>query len=533
MLPIYAVAMTRGGRRRTSVPLLGPEEQRAWLEAIAESVDNAIIGKRLDGTITMWSAGAAQMYGYSWEEAVGRPIDMLVPDEQRSELEGIFERLRSGHHVTPFETVRVRKDGALVHVSLTVSPVRDARGRPVGAWAIARDVTAQRHAREQMQQARVLAEQASLAKDRFLAVLSHELRTPLTPVVAAVQILSERTDLDAELDEGLRIIKRNVELEARLIDDLLDLTRVSRGKLTLDLESADAAALLRDALEICAPSLAEAELRLVVEVEPGEHRVRADAARIRQVFWNLLHNAAKFTPAGGQVRVACARAGEQVVIEVEDQGVGIPPDRLAAIFGAFEQGWSGDGLRSGGLGLGLAICRALVSLHGGTIEASSEGVGHGARFVVRLPAVPDRPSQAPAQAIDRSPSPEPPLRILLVEDHEDTALLMKTLLERSGHRVAVADSVRAALPRAREIDPDVVVSDLGLADGTGIDVLRELRAGGIDAPAIALSGFGMEEDVRRSLEAGFVEHLVKPVGVKRVAEVIRRVARRAGDPDPR
>ena len=516
--------MSRPKDRRASVPLLSPAEQRAWLEAIVESTDNAILGKRLDGTITMWSAGAERMYGYSWTEIVGKDVRTLVPEEGSTEVDAIFEQLRRGEAVEPHETMRVRKGGARIWVALTISPVRDAAGRVIGAWAIARDVTAQRQAAAQLRHAKEAAERASQAKDRFLAVLSHELRTPLTPVLAAVQVLASRDDVPEEVMDALRVIKRNVELEARLIDDLLDLTRISRGKLTLELETADAGALLRDALEICGASLRAKQLRVAVDCDEEQRfPVRVDAARLRQVFWNLLNNAAKFTPAGGEIAVSCRTEGDEVIVTVRDTGVGIASDRLAQIFDAFEQGLAEQGKRAEGLGLGLAICKALVTMHGGAIEAQSQGRDRGASFVVRLPidrsgrrsSRPERPT--PQLAVDARP-----LSILLVEDHEDSAMLMRTLLERSGHTVHVADTVRTGIALAVEVRPDLIVSDLGLPDGTGLELIRSVRAEGIDCPAIALSGYGMDEDLARTRAAGFSEHLVKPVGVKRLREAIAR-----------
>ncbi len=510
------------GTKRSAVPLLRPDEQRAWLESLMQSVDNAIIGKSLDGTIRMWSVGAERLYGYGPGEALGRSVEMIVPEDRRSELEPIFARLRRGEAVEPFETVRLRKDGARRWVSVTISPVTDASGTVIGAWTIARDITSHRVIERELRRAKDAAELANQAKDRFLAVLSHELRTPLTPVLAAAQALSARDDVPDDVRRTLGIVKRNVELESRLIDDLLDLTRISRGKLTLEIEPSDAAALLRDAVEICDETLRAKRLGVRMEIGPGPHVVRADAARLRQVLWNLLQNAAKFTPAQGEITVRCCRSGGDVVLEVEDQGAGIDPARLPTIFGAFEQGHTEDGGRSQGLGLGLAICQSLVQLHRGSIEARSEGRGKGAAFTVRLPSADgQRPAPKPERTTPQAEEPDKRLRILLVEDHEDTALLLKGLLERRGYDVTTAATVREGVDRATEIDPDLIVSDLGLPDGTGIDLLRGVRDAGVEARAIALSGYGMDEDVRRSTDAGFADHLVKPVGIKRLLEAVR------------
>jgi len=507
-------------RKRTSAALLRPDEQRAWIDAILESVDDALIGKRLDGTIVMWSAGAEKLYGYVPGEALGQHIDLILPEERRSELIPIFQRLRAGQPVEPYETVRRAKDGTRRDVSLTVSPVKDAEGQPIGAWAFARNIASQRRNEEQLRAAKEAAEQANLAKDRFLAVLSHELRTPLTPVITAVQLLSDRDDVPEDIRQSLRIIRRNVELESRLIDDLLDLTRISRGKLTLELETADAAALLEDAVEICEPALKNKVIDLELDCEAGQ-AVRGDAARLRQVFWNLLDNAAKFTPQGGTITARCAQDGDFVVIEVNDSGSGIEREQLSRIFDAFEQGVPSNVGRGKGLGLGLAICKALVAMHGGSVTAHSPGQGKGSTFRVRLPRGEGQPrAKRPTPEGTPRPAAVKGARILLVEDHEDTAVLMKGLLERSGHTVELAASVARGVERAQAWKPDLIVSDLGLPDGSGIDLLERVRAAGVDTPAIALSGYGMDDDLERTRGAGFVAHLVKPVGVKRLREAI-------------
>jgi signal transduction histidine kinase/ActR/RegA family two-component response regulator len=378
--------------------------------------------------------------------------------------------------------------------------------------------------------ARTEAEKANEAKDRFLATLSHELRTPLTPVLAVLSRL-ERDGRCEGAAADLAMIRRNVELESRLIDDLLDLTRITRGKLDLHPEVADAGKILDHVIGMCLePEVAAGHLRLERDLAAADHRVWADPSRLTQVFWNLLNNAVKFTPTGGTIAVRSRRGADSLVLAVEDSGVGIDPEVLPHIFGAFEQGHARSPRGIGGLGLGLSISKAIVEMHGGRLTAASAGQGRGATFTVSLPAslprgtgevpVVERPDVHPKPGIQN-------LRILLVEDHADTAEAMADLLGLLGHDVRVAGGVRAALAAAAEAvhsqGLDLLISDLGLPDGSGLDIMRELAPSGL--PGIALSGYGMEDDVRRSLEAGFRRHLTKPVGLQALEAAIRQVLR--------
>jgi PAS domain S-box-containing protein len=376
------------------------------------------------------------------------------------------------------------------------------------------------------QQAREEAESANRAKDRFLAVLSHELRTPLTPVLAEVSAMLEDPATPDSVRAVLEMTRRNVELEARLIDDLLDMNRIIQGKLRLNLEVVDAHEVILEALQICRAGIDDS--RHQVEVELGAVRtfVEADAARLQQVVWNLIKNAVKFTPDGGFLKIRTGNEGDQLIVEVADTGVGIEPETLPQIFDAFEQGGTDVTQRFGGLGLGLAISRTLAEAHGGRLVADSPGKNQGATFTLELPTVEasrqrlaDKPSAA-----DDAPA-NGPLRILLVEDNLDTLRVMARLLTRIGHQVSTADGVASALGAAQSGEFDLLISDLGLPDGSGLDLIRKLREGrpgGIRG--IALSGFGMDDDLRRSREAGFVEHLVKPVDFNRLESAIRRVA---------
>jgi PAS domain S-box-containing protein len=366
---------------------------------------------------------------------------------------------------------------------------------------------------------------ANQAKDKFLAILSHELRTPLTPVLATVSMLQEERAEDEEMRDSLEVIRRNIELEARLIDDLLDLTRIARGKITLNKSRVELCTVIRRAVEVCRADIDARQLHFGVQTCPSvPYWVNADVGRLQQVFWNLIKNAIKFTPHGGCVGIRFAPTPDGfVTAEVTDSGEGIEPEALGRIFDAFEQAEPAHRQQFGGLGLGLAISKALVEMHGGAIEADSAGKGKGATFRVRLPTVqPPVTSRRTIPSATHEPAGHP-LHILLVEDHGDTARIWKRLLERRGHDVQTAGDVETALSLASD-ELDLVISDLGLPDASGLDLIRRLHDRRPDLKGIALSGYGMESDVQRSLEAGFAEHLTKPVDPQTLQAAIARVA---------
>ncbi len=365
--------------------------------------------------------------------------------------------------------------------------------------------------------------QANERKDHFLATLSHELRTPLTPVLAAVALLEEAGTLGPEDLRGIAaIIRRNVELEARLIDDLLDLTRIAGGTLSVELAAVDLREVIRSAVEVCRQEIDTFKIRIVEDFQALNPLVDGDAARLQQVFWNLLRNAARFTPEGGMVTLSIHEGGHGwLEARVTDTGIGIAPAQLENIFQAFDQGEATAAGRRGGLGLGLAICRALVEAQGGSIGARNNQDGPGAEFLIRLRA--SKPA-VPIPAILRSkPENSPSLfharTVLVVEDHADSAFFLSRIIRRMGHEVVNASCVAEALEVFRGRPVDCVVSDIGLPDGNGTDLLPRLLAIR-QVPAIALSGYGMEEDVRKCREAGFRMHLTKPVTSARLTAAV-------------
>jgi CheY-like chemotaxis protein/two-component sensor histidine kinase len=335
--------------------------------------------------------------------------------------------------------------------------------------------------------------------------------------------LEHDPDLRPDVREDIAMIKRNVELETKLIDDLLDLSRITTGKVELAPESVDLNELVRQVCGICEPQLIAAQVKLELELDSDVCSISADPARLQQVLWNLLKNAIKFTPANGVVRVTTGRrdAGH-CEVRVQDNGIGIPPDVLPRVFNAFEQGDARITRQFGGLGLGLAISRALVELHGGTIRAESEGHGKGATFIVELPGKAISPTcEAPATEAKGGPVGKQ-IRLLLVEDHADTARALARFLRAAGMTVVSAGDVASALAAMERETFDLVVSDLGLPDGDGYELMQAIRAKRI-VPGIAMSGYGMDEDIRRTQEAGFTEHLIKPVAVPKLIAAIHRV----------
>jgi PAS domain S-box-containing protein len=423
-------------------------------------------------------------------------------------------------------------------VSATLSPMESrGSGRALCSFVV-EDITDRKRTEEELVDAKSLAEAASHAKDRFLAVLSHELRTPLTPVLIAVSSLLE-SKVEPSLLSTLEMIRRNIELEARLIDDLLDLSRIFRGRLRLDLEVVDIHQVIRRAMEVCRDETLVAGLCIMTELKALRHHVLADHSRIMQVVWNLIRNAAKFTPAGGRLTIRTSNPAAvadlsgngnspKLTIEFLDTGIGIEPTVLPRIFDPFEQGDDEVRGRSNGLGLGLAISRSLTVALGGQLTASSPGRGQGSTFRLELTTVlapiSAKPSRAgalssalPARAPDRRS-----LHILLVEDNRDTLCYLANVLRQRGHQVVTADHFAAAIAafKETEIPFDLLLSDIELPDGDGLNLMREIKANGRMA-GVAMSGFGGEEDLRQSREAGFFDHLTKPIDLNRLDAAIR------------
>ena len=658
------------------------------LAAIVESSDDAIIGKDTNGIINSWNQAAERIFKYKPEEVIGKSVMILIPPERHSEEAEILELVRSGEQVKHFETVRMRKDGSLIDVSLTISPVKDSGGKIIGASKIARNITErkrnerQQHAlfelvatvnaaptideictagleaiiqcqsadrasilltdpdgvmrfkgwrglsegyrrvaeghspwkkdeslqpvlvkniadvdfdkdlktavekegirsmafipiayekqllgkfmvyfngphpfaQDELRPAQTIASQiafaierervmqqlkrahgellaASRAKDDFLATLSHELRTPLNPILLLASDAANNRDLPPRVRADFNTIRKNVEMEARLIDDLLDLTRIARGKIILEKHFVNLRSVLQDAIAQVREDMDQKQITLDLRLKASQHTVFADAVRLQQIFWNLLKNAVKFTPVGGKVTVETGLSDNKIMVKISDTGIGMTPDELTGIFTAFSQGEhaAGTGPRFGGLGLGLSISQKLTEFHSGKIIAESGGRDSGSTFTVELPLVThdEANGNSTAPKLPQGVShgvPAKSIRILLVEDHEPTRTTLAGLLMRRRYEVAAAATVAEARALAGARNFDLLITDIGLPDGNGYDLMNELGKKN-HLRGIALTGYGMEHDVARSENAGFDAHLTKPVRIQSLEAALDATAK--------
>ncbi len=548
------------------------EAAMAQMAAIVESSDDAIISKDLNGIIASWNKGAEKLFGYTAAEVIGKPVTILIPQDRVDEEPRILERLTRGEQVDQYETVRRRKDDSEVDISLTISPIRDKTGKVIAASKIARDITERKRSEIEREElllkesaARAEAEAANRSKDEFLAVVSHELRSPLGAILGYNSMLREKPSDKTQLNSYCDIIERNAKTQLQLIEDLLDTARIVSGKLRLELRPLDITPLLADALDVVRPAIEVKGVKLRireggVENENGATReepaiLLGDAARLQQIIWNLLSNAIKFTPAGGFVELRAERGEGHIRIIVSDTGKGIQPEVLPHVFDRFRQADSSSSRRYDGLGLGLALVKDLVELHGGKVEAASEGAGRGSRFTVTLPLA--APSElgavepkalalavgANGEAQIRGGIPLPDgvtiagLRVLMVDDQEEARVMVADFLSRYGAVVTTASSGAEALSvlsnMTDDARPDVLVCDIAMPMEDGYTALRRLRAledaRGVAAsqhiPAIALTALAGKEERLRVLSAGFQCHIAKPVDP---VDLIVRIANIAG-----
>jgi PAS domain S-box-containing protein len=527
--------------------LLGGELAPYWLSAIIESADDAIITKTLEGIITSWNKGAERIFGYTAEEVTGKPVTILIPADHTDEEPVILARLRAGERVEHYETVRVRKDGTLVDISLTVSPIRGPKGQIIGASKIARDITDKSRAErererllESEREARREAEEASRLKDEFLANVSHELRTPLTAILGWAHMLrTGKFDADFAL-KAFETIERNARAQAQLIDDLLDVSRIVTGKLRIDVRPVDPNSFIEAAVEAVRPAAEAKGIRVQRVMDTGVLSVSGDPVRLQQVVWNLLSNAIKFTPRGGRVQVRLERVDSHLEIAVNDTGAGIAPEFLPHVFERFRQADQRTTRQHGGMGLGLAIVRHLVELHGGTVRAESPGEAQGSTFTVLLPVAPVYKDQTGGARVhpaarDTLPSYDCPerldgLKVLVVDDEPDTRELLRVGIERCGAEVFAAASASEALEALTAFAPDVLISDIGMPGVDGYELIRRVRAlpddGGGRVPAIALTAYARVEDRMRALRAGYHMHVPKPVELAELVAVAASLIRR-------
>jgi PAS domain S-box-containing protein len=505
--------LTKSALRQTA------EQFRILVETVEEY---AIYMLDPTGNIVTWNAGAQKIKQYTAEEIIGKNFACFYTAEDVAAQKPSYnlrEAARRGY--IRDHGPRVRKDGSIFQAEILLTTLRDSSGNIRGYSKVTRDITEQLRSRE-FEAEKIAAEKASKAKDDFLAALSHELRTPLTPALAAANYLVDNSEkLPPEFVDDLRIIRRNVQLQARLIDDLLDLTRITRGKVRLDVEICDAHNVIGDAIETAGSAIAAKQLKLATKFDAKRHHIVADCIRLQQVFWNLINNAVKFTAPGGQIAIRTSNDHDQFQFEITDNGIGIEPERLGSLFKPFEQADASVTRQFGGLGLGLAISKHLVDLHNGTIEAESRGRSFGTTFKVTLDGLPETAAKKNVTSRASRP-PTKRFRLLLVEDHRDTRHTLSRLLTHFGHEVFTAGDIRTALQIVSSEKINVLLCDIGLPDGSGYEMVSHARQKQ-PIKAVAITGFGTEEDIRRSADAGFDFHLVKPVDLHELQNVLEQL----------
>lgn len=499
---------------------------------LVESVrDYAIFMLDERGYVATWNDGAKRIKGYAAEEIIGRHFSAFYPPELVDDGKCEYE-LEVATQDGRFEEEgwRVRKDGARFWANVVISPIRDAQGTLVGFAKVTRDLSERKRAQEEQaarqvaEAARQAAEEANRAKDEFLAMLGHELRNPLAPIATALQLMQMRGDGSTSREQ--QVIERQVRHMMRLVDDLLDVSRITRGTLALSLELLDVRDVITKALELASPLLEQRRHHVRIDAPEQPVMVEADESRLTQVFGNILMNAARYTNDGGHVSVEITRSEDQVEVAIQDDGQGIAPELLPKIFDLFVQGHQETDRSVGGLGIGLTLARRLVDKQGGQIWAESAGVGQGSTFRVRLPALAADRRSAEAPPHRLPPAVEQPLRVLVVDDNRDAAEMLAEVLQAVGHEVMVAGDAAEALSLVRgTFKPEVAVLDIGLPVMDGYGLASRLRAElGAAAPRlIAVSGYGQQRDRERSASAGFAAHFVKPVDLQ---QLLARISQR-------
>ncbi|HEX6963469.1 MAG TPA: PAS domain S-box protein, partial [Lacipirellula sp.] len=514
------------------------EAQLEQMSAIVASSDDAIVGMDLESQITTWNKGAEQLYGYAAEEAVGRQGSMLQPEGEGISYANLMqdmlgarsEELRD-HHI---ETVARRRDGSTFDVLVSFSPIHDSGGELCGVSMIARDISSRKAAEReltrraeelananlQLCEAEAFARDSVEKRDHFLAMLSHELRNPLAAVLNAANLL-QWDNIDKDSMEAARgAIARQSQHMARLLDDLLDVSRITRGRIEIRRSYIDLAQTTRDALEAVKPTLDASGLQLEAHLPDEPLTVCGDPARLQQVQVNLLNNAIKYTPEGGKLWLSVAAEGDQAVVRLRDTGLGIPAEMRDRIFDLFVQVDSTPGKQDGGMGVGLTLVRTLMHLHDGGVEVHSAGEGQGSEFIVRLPL---HQGSVPAGPASNERADLVGLRVVLVEDHADIRMVTGRLLKAVGCEVHHAEDGTQGITAIAEKRPDVALIDIGLPDMNGYEVARRVR-GMPEAQGVrllAVTGFGQPEDRQKALEAGFDDHLVKPLQYETLVSMIR------------
>jgi PAS domain S-box-containing protein len=501
--------------------------------AIVDSSDDAIVSKNLQSIIMSWNKAAERIFGYSAEEMIGQSIMKLLPADRENEEAQILARLKKGERVDHFETKRQCKDGTVIDVSLTISPIRNAEGVIVGASKIARDITDRKQVERRLVETYEELRRANRIKAEFLTTLSHELRTPLNAILGWAQILKDGPS-SRELAEAVPIIERNARAQGQLIEELLDMSRIDAGKLHLDIERLDLAAVVDAGIETARPAAVAREINLTSAFSTMDGTVMGDRNRIQQIVWNLLTNAIKFTPKKGRVHVVIKRVDSHAEICVTDNGQGIAPEFLSQVFDRFRQADPSTTRRHGGLGLGLSIVKHLTELHGGSVRVESDGIGRGATFTIALPLQAVR--REPGSGMDARRNAEVDedalkanlrgVKVLVVDDEDDSVAIVTRILERHGANVRGTYSMKEALEAFGPFSPDVILSDIGMPEHDGYELISRLRAlpHGQRVPAVALTALARSDDRTRALRAGFQTHLAKPVDFAELVALVQNLA---------
>jgi PAS domain S-box-containing protein len=490
------------------------------LASIVESSSDAIISKSLEGIVQTWNAAAERLFGFTAAEAVGQHISLVIPDDRISEEDEIIANLKAGNRIEHFETERMRKDGQRLIVSLTISPIKDDSGNVVGASKIVRDVTDRVRLMDDLQRLAADLSAADQRKNEFLATLAHELRNPLAPMSNMLAVVKRAGDDSAVLKRAHETLERQLNQMVRLVDDLLDLNRITHDRLELRRSEVELSSVIQQAIEVARPLIDAAEQELIVELPEEPVYFNADRARLAQVFGNLLNNSCKYTRPHGTITLSAKRNEGDVVVTVKDNGAGIPPDKIDSIFDMFMQVDRSSERSQGGLGIGLTLVKRLVQMHGGSIEARSEGEGRGSEFIVRLPV--DCKQAVFTPVADNGAETSTERRVLIVDDNLDSADSLAMLLEITGNKTFQAHDGVEALEAVDHYRPEVMLLDIGLPKLDGHEVCRRVREQpwGKDIVIIALTGWGQDDDRRKSEEAGFNGHLVKPVDYDALLELL-------------
>jgi PAS domain S-box-containing protein len=498
-------------------------EARDLLAAIVESSDDAIISMTLTGHVTSWNAGATRLFGYTADEMIGHTTLRLDPPEEEHQ---ILNRINSGESVCRYETVRFTKDGRQLDVSLSAARMRDDTGRIVGVAKVARDITEAKQAEAAIKRSQDALREADRRKDEFLALLAHELRNPLAPLVNALELLRPAAAADPALQRLRNMMERQLTQLERLVDDLLDVSRISRGRFELRRAPVVLAVAVETAVEGCQSLLEAREHTISVDIPTEPLLVEGDFARLAQVFANLLSNSAKYTEPGGRIEVSVRKSGAEAVMTVSDTGIGIPHESLDVVFDMFSQVQAHKQHARGGLGIGLALVRSLVEMHRGSVEAQSAGPGRGSTFTVRLPLL-----QTPTEAKPNPPQPgtlestaQRTRRVLIADDNADAAASLASILQLQGHKTRIAANGHEAVELAATYRPDIIFMDVGMPLLDGLEATRQIRAQpwGKSMLIVALTGWGQQNDRRRTREVGMNMHLVKPIDLNEIAAVLDR-----------